>query len=164
MIPFIWSVLTILVSVGSLCSEIVHKNKWYYQPLETKINSFPTNHPQGVGVVVVCAAFRIVFTGCTKRGREGRAGSVCFGSRFKYQQKWRHPTSLIPPLSRERLNETFCDPWKALWTEKLAKREADPGRWVCLLLPALDCFSIHKTRITTGRDNTRTLPLVLVKI
>ena len=28
----------IRVSVGSLCSEIVTKNKWYYQPLKTKIN------------------------------------------------------------------------------------------------------------------------------
>ena len=26
-------------SVGSLCSEITHKNKWYYQPLKIKINS-----------------------------------------------------------------------------------------------------------------------------
>ena len=36
------------VSVGSLCSEITHKNKWYYQPLQTKTNSIPTNHRQGV--------------------------------------------------------------------------------------------------------------------
>ena len=75
------------VSVGSLGSEILHKNKWYYRPLKTKINSVPTNHRQEVGVVVFCAAFMIVFTGCTKQRREGRAGSVCLGSRFKYQQR-----------------------------------------------------------------------------
>ena len=34
-------------SVGSLCSEIVHKNKWYYQPIKTNINSIPTNQGQG---------------------------------------------------------------------------------------------------------------------
>ena len=31
------------VSVGSLCSEILHENKRYYQPLKTKINSIITN-------------------------------------------------------------------------------------------------------------------------
>ena len=50
------------VPVGSLCSEIAHKNKWYYQPLKTKISSIPTNHRQGAGVVGFCAAFMIVFT------------------------------------------------------------------------------------------------------
>ena len=32
---------------------------------------------KGVCVVGFCAAFMIVFTGCKKHGREGRAGSVC---------------------------------------------------------------------------------------
>ena len=49
----------------------------------------------------------IVFTGCTKHGREGRAGSVCLRSRFKYQQKWCHPTSPIQPLSKKKWKETW---------------------------------------------------------
>ena len=40
------------VSVGS--SESVHQNKWYYQPLKTKINSILTNHRHGVGVCLRC--------------------------------------------------------------------------------------------------------------
>ena len=47
-----------------------------YQPLQTKLNSIPTNHRQGVAVVGFCAAFMIVFTGCMKHGREGRAGCL----------------------------------------------------------------------------------------
>ena len=35
----------------SLCSDITHKNKRYYQPHLTIINIDPTNHRQGVGVV-----------------------------------------------------------------------------------------------------------------
>jgi hypothetical protein len=72
------------VSVVSLFSEIVPKNIWYYQPLKTKINSIPTDHRQGVGF---CDAFMIVFTGCLKQRKEGRAGSVFSESRFKYHQK-----------------------------------------------------------------------------
>ena len=34
-----------------------------------------------------CAAFMIFFTGCTKHGRKGRAGSVCLGAHFKFKQK-----------------------------------------------------------------------------
>ena len=69
------------------CSEIANK---------TKINSIPTNHRHGVCVGFFTACM-IIFTGCTKHGREGRAGSGCLGSRFKYKQKWRPPTSLIRP-------------------------------------------------------------------
>ena len=54
---------------------------------------------KGVCVVGYWAAFMIVFTGCKKHGKERRAGSVCLGSRFKHQQKRRHPTSLIQPLT-----------------------------------------------------------------
>ena len=89
--PFLYGSM---VSVGSLCSEITHKNKWYFQPLKTKIDSIPTNHPQGVGVVGFCAAMMIVFTECTNHRREG---FVWLRSCFRYQQKWRHPTSLIQP-------------------------------------------------------------------
>ena len=148
------------VSVGSVCFEIVHKNKRYCQPLKTKINSIPTNHRQGVGFALVHVKwelkegsvwhyqelewlnlsrggggpgtinvyfsktrisigkdgknwkilnqmsnafnmFMIVFPGCTQHGKEGRAGSVCLVSCFKYQQKWRHPTALRQPLRRE---------------------------------------------------------------
>ena len=71
------------------------------------INSIPTNQRQGVVVVGFSAAFMIVFTGCTKHGREGRAGSVCLRSRFKYQQKWCHPTSPIQPLSKKKWKETW---------------------------------------------------------
>ena len=71
-IPPIFPHNPLAVSVGILCSEIVHKNKWYYQPLKTKINSIPTIHQQGVGVVGLC-------TGCTKHRREGRAGPCLFG-------------------------------------------------------------------------------------
>ena len=39
------------VSFCRLFSEIVHKNKWYYQPIKTKIISIPTNHRHEVGVV-----------------------------------------------------------------------------------------------------------------
>lgn len=35
------------VSVGSLGSEIALKTKWYYQPLQIKLNSIPTNHDSG---------------------------------------------------------------------------------------------------------------------
>jgi len=31
--------------------------------------------------------------------RNGRANLVCLGSRYKHKQKWRHPQSLIQPLS-----------------------------------------------------------------
>jgi hypothetical protein len=48
------------VSLGSLDSEIAHRNKWYYQHLKIKINSVPTNHRQGVGVVVFRARAREV--------------------------------------------------------------------------------------------------------
>ena len=42
------------VSVGNLCSEMTHNNKWYYQPLRTRINSIPTNHRQGACCGVLC--------------------------------------------------------------------------------------------------------------
>ena len=32
------------VSVGSLCTEIEHKNQWYYRPLKTRITSIATNY------------------------------------------------------------------------------------------------------------------------
>ena len=67
------------VSVGSLCSYIVHKNKWYNQRLKTKINGIPTNHRQAVGVAGLCAASLIVFTGCTKHGRGGASWLCWFG-------------------------------------------------------------------------------------
>ena len=80
----------------SACAPRSHTKTNGTPPLKTKINSIPTNHRQVVGVVGF--AFMIVFTGCTKHGREGRADSVCLGSHFKHQQTWRHPTLLIQPL------------------------------------------------------------------
>ena len=71
----------------SLCRQPMLRdrtqNKWYCRPLKTKINNNPTNHRQGVGIVLFRAAFIIVFTGFTKHRKEGRADSVCLGSRFK---------------------------------------------------------------------------------
>ena len=66
-------------SVGSLFSEIAHKNEWYNQPLKTKINSIPTFHQQEVGVVWFSAAFMIDFSGCTKLGRAGASWLCLFG-------------------------------------------------------------------------------------
>ena len=58
------------------------QNQMVLPTTQTKINTIPTSHRQVVGVVVFGAAFMIVFSGCTKNGREGRAGSVCLGFRF----------------------------------------------------------------------------------
>ena len=58
-----------------LCRQPVHKNKWYYQPLKTKINSIPTNHRQGAGVVGFCARACIV-------GAEGGQLLILSGARM----------------------------------------------------------------------------------
>ena len=63
----------------SLSSVIVHKNKWYYQPLKTKIKSITTDNRQGVGVVGFYSAFMIVFTGCMKHGKGGSSRLGLFG-------------------------------------------------------------------------------------
>ena len=54
--------------------DTVARGKWYYQPLNTKINSIPTNHRQEVVVVGFCAAFMIVFA----RNTEGRGELALF--------------------------------------------------------------------------------------
>ena len=53
-----------------------HNNKWYCQPLKTKINSLPINHRQGVGVVGFRAAFMTVILDA--RNTEGRGELALF--------------------------------------------------------------------------------------
>ena len=79
------------VSVGSLCSEIAHKNKWYNQPLKTKIISIPTNHRQGVCVVGFCAVFMIDFYWMHETLKGGVSWLCLFGISLQIQTEVTSP-------------------------------------------------------------------------